>query len=69
MVIGAKALGIDLQPIGFDTDRQETLIESPVALLSKIANALEESRKAQRFAAGFEQAREEISQKLLGPAR
>jgi hypothetical protein len=66
---GAVGLRIDLQGLGFDTDRQQDLIEQPAALLSKVAHALEESRKAERFAAGVERASEEIRQKRLGPAR
>ena len=65
---GAVGLRIDLQGLGFDTDRQQDLIEQPAALLSKVAHALEESRKAERFAAGVERASEEIRQKRLGPA-
>ena len=51
MAAGAVGLRIDLQGLGFDTNRQQDLIEQPAALLSKVAHALEESRKAERFAA------------------
>ena len=68
VVAGARGLRLDVEELGFDTDRGLELLEQPAALLSKVAHALEESRKAQRFAGGVERANDEIRQKRLGPA-
>ena len=67
-VAGAKGLGIDLQALGFDTDRRRDLIANPEALISHVAQSQEQARKTQRFAEALEEAGRETRRKLLGPA-
>jgi hypothetical protein len=69
IVAGARGLKLDVMEIGFDTDRRSELIKRPAVLLARVGDALEESRRAQRFARGVERANEEIRQKLLGPGQ
>ena len=66
VVASARRLRLDFEELGLDTLQRPDLIDKPAALLSKVAHALEEARKAARFAAGVERASEEIRQKLLG---
>ncbi len=66
---GAKGLGIDLQVLGFDTDRRQDLLTSPEALISHVAHSQEQARHAHRFALGLEGAGQEAGRKLLGPLR
>ena len=66
---GARGLGIDLQVLGFDTDRRQDLLRSPEALISHVAYLQEQARHAQRFVLALEDAGQEASRKLLGPAR
>ncbi len=67
VVAGARGLGIDLEPLGFDTDRRADLVGSPDALISRIAYAQEQSRHDQRFAVMLEEASRDVRHKLLGP--
>jgi len=45
VIAGVRALGIDLQPLGFDTDRRKDLIKSPEALIARVAYAQEFARQ------------------------
>ena len=69
IVAGARGLGIDLEPLGFDTGLRGDLLTSPEALISHVAHAQEQSSRAQRFARALESAGQEARRKLLGPAR
>ena len=44
-ITGARALGIDLQPLGFDTDRRKDLIKCPETLIARVAYAQEFARQ------------------------
>jgi hypothetical protein len=64
---GARGLGIDLQALGFDTDRRQDLLASPEALVSHVAYSQEQARRSQRFALGLEDAGQDARRKLLAP--
>ena len=67
VVAGARRLGIDLEALGFDSERRDDLLKSPVALISHVAISLEHSRRTQRFAHALEAAGQEATRKLQGP--
>jgi hypothetical protein len=68
VVAGARRLGIDLEPLGFDTDSRSTFLRDPEALIGRIANTQAQSRRASRFAAALVVAGEQARNKLLrGP--
>lgn len=69
VVEGARRLGIDLEALGFDTDHRADLIERPDVLISRIAHAQEQSRRAQRFALALDEASQDARRKLLGLPR
>jgi hypothetical protein len=69
VVAGAKGLGLDVEGLGFDTSLRTTLVSDPAALVSKVAHALEQSRKSERFARQSDEANQDIRRKLLGPAK
>jgi len=69
VVAGARGLGIDLEALGFDTDRRADLVVSPDVLISRIAYTQEQARREQRFAAALEEAGQEARRKLVEPAR
>jgi len=69
VVAGARGLGIDLEVLGFDTDRRADLVGSPDALISRVAYAQEQARREQRFAVSLEEASQEARRKLLGAPR
>ena len=69
VVAGAKGLGIDLEPLGFDSERRGDLLRSPEALISHVAHSQEQSRQEQRFAVALEAAGQEARRKMQGPAR
>lgn len=69
VVAGAKGLGIDLEALGFDTDRRADLVGEPEVLISRVAYSQEQARKAQRFARALQEAGEQAGRKLLGPPR
>jgi len=69
VVEGARGLGIDLEVLGFDTNRRADLLGSPEALISRVAYAQEQARREQRFAISLEEASQEARRKLLGPYR
>ncbi len=69
IVAGARGLGIDLEALGFDTDRRADLVGTPEVLISWVAHAQEQARRGQRFAVALEEASEEARRKLLGPPR
>jgi hypothetical protein len=45
VVAGARGLGIDLEALGFDTNRRADLVQSPEALISRVAYAQEQARR------------------------
>ena len=65
VVEGAKSLGIDLEALGFDTDRRKDLLRDPHALISRVAYAQEQSRKSDRFVKALEYAGQAARQKML----
>ena len=67
-IAGAKGLGIDLEVLGFDTNRRSELVASPEALLSHVAHSQEQARRGQRFAQALVDAGQHAQRKLLGPA-
>ena len=67
--MGAKGLGIDLQALGFDTERRPDLISSPEALISFVAQTQDIARRSSRFARALEGAEQDAQRKLLGPSR
>jgi hypothetical protein len=69
VVAGARGLGIDLEALGFDTDRRADLIRDPNVLISRVAYPQEQARREQRFALALEEASQEARRKLLGPTR
>lgn len=66
---GARGLGIDLQALGFDTDRRHDLLTRPEALVSHVAHSQEQARRSQRFALGLDDAGQDARRKLLGPPK
>ena len=64
VIEGAKSLGLDLVPLGFDTDKRNDLIGMPGILLAHVANTLEVSKRHARFAHALLKASEEISEKM-----
>jgi hypothetical protein len=68
VVEGARGLGIDVEALGFDSDRRADLLKSPEALISHVAHAQEQARRAERFAGALEEAVEQARRKLLGPS-
>jgi hypothetical protein len=50
IIEGAKRLGLDIQPLGFDTDRRADLISVPENLVMHVANTQEVSRRGNQFA-------------------
>ena len=69
VIAGARGLGIDLQALGFDTDRRADLIGSPEVLISHVVNTQEAVRQEQRFVVALEDAVQEVRRNLLGPPR
>lgn len=65
VLAGARGLGIDLEPLGFDTERREDLVRSPEALIARVVNSQEQARHAQRFAAALGEASQEARRKIL----
>lgn len=66
MISGARGLGLDLMPLGFDSNYRSDLIASPELLVSHVSNALAEARKAGRFARALQDASREAQLKLHG---
>ena len=67
VVHGARQLGIDLEPLGFDTDRRSDLVSDPEALIARVAYQQEETGRSQRFARALAQAGSEAVAKLSVP--
>ncbi len=67
VIAGARALGIDLEALGFDTEQRADLVGKPEVLISRVAYSQEQARKAQRFAGALQEAGEQARRKLLGP--
>lgn len=65
VVEGARRLGLDVVPLGFDTEHRRDLVTQPEALVSHVANSLDESRRGQRFARVLLEAGREADRKLL----
>jgi hypothetical protein len=66
MISGARGLGLDLMPLGFDSNYRSNLIASPELLISHVSNALAEARRAGRFAHALQDANRETQLKLHG---
>lgn len=65
VIRAAASLGLDLTPLGFDTDRRNDLISKPECLLAHVANTIAVSRKSQNFANAIANAGEESRKKWL----
>ncbi len=65
-IAGARALGLDLEALGFDTDRRNDLIKFPEALISRVAYAQEQARHGQKFFKALADASQEAREKLIG---
>jgi hypothetical protein len=66
---GAKAFGLDLEQLGFDTPDRDDLVNQPMALLSHVSNALTQARDSHRFAKALDEAGREAMLKLPPPER
>ncbi len=64
LINGAKKLGIDLVPFGFDTDMREEFIKRPHTLLGYVSDSMERSRKEILFAKMLIDSGEMIQNKL-----
>ena len=64
VVAGARGLGIDLEALGFDTDRRGDLVGDPAVLISRVAYSQEQARRARRFAGALQDAGEQARRKL-----
>jgi hypothetical protein len=65
VVAGARGLGIDLEALGFDTERRADLIRDPEALIARVVYSQEQARRTQRFAGALEEAGQQARRKLL----
>lgn len=68
LVEGARGLGIELEAIGFDGVHRAVLLRNPGALISHVANSLEQARLALRFATALEAAGAEAHHKVSSSA-
>lgn len=68
IIEGAKRLGLDIEPIGFDTDRRTDLISMPENLVMHVANTQEVSRRGNRFAQLMLKSSNDASLKILKQA-
>lgn len=68
VIDGALGLGINLEPLGFDTERRGDLVRSADALISHIAHAQEQARRGQKFALVLEQAAQAARRKIAPPS-
>jgi hypothetical protein len=50
VIAGARGLGIDLEPLGFDTEHRQDLVRSPDILIARVAYSQEQARRHQSFA-------------------
>ena len=63
IIEGAKKLGLDLVPLGFDTPRRADLIAQPENLQAHISNTLEASRREERFAKALVKVGKDVASK------
>ena len=63
IIEGAKKLGLDLIPLGFDTPRRADLIARPENLQAHISNTLEASRREERFAKALVKVGKDVASK------
>ena len=68
IIAGAKRLGLDIEPLGFDTDRRQDLITNPENLVMHVANTLEVSRRGNHFARLLLESSSEASIKAIKQA-
>ncbi|MBN1782730.1 hypothetical protein JW948_16460 [bacterium] len=69
VIKGAKDLGIDIEILGFDTDRRGNIIENPESLIDYFADAQEKARREKRFAKSLNKAGQDAFGKFFGPSR
>ena len=69
VIAGARGLGIDLEPLGFDTEHRQDLVRSPDALIARVAYSQEQARRHQSFALALADASEDARRKLSPPSR
>lgn len=65
VIEGAKRLGLDIEPLGFDTDRRQDLISNPENLVMHVANTQEVSKQGTRFSRLLLESSNDASNKLL----
>lgn len=65
VIEGARNLGINLESLGFDTDRRMDLVRDPDALISRVAYSQEQARREQKFAFLLKEASQAAERKLL----
>jgi hypothetical protein len=61
---GARKLGIELVPLGFDTSRREDLISNPENLLAHVSNTLQVSKQERLFADTIVKAGQQMALKM-----
>ncbi|MDP2930265.1 MAG: hypothetical protein Q8N56_01490 [bacterium] len=64
LIQGAKKLGIDLVPVGFDSDLKKEFIEQPHSLFNHVLGEITRSRTENSFAMTIRKTEEEIEKKL-----
>jgi hypothetical protein len=64
VIEGAKRLGIDVVPLGFDTERRGDLISNPENLVMHIAKTQEVCKRENRFAQTLLESSKEVSLKV-----
>ena len=69
IVAGARGLGIDLEALGFDSERRADLLKNPDILISHVAHTQEQMQRAQHFALALEEAGQQAKLKLKEPTR
>jgi hypothetical protein len=65
VIEGAKRLGLDIEPLGFDTERRADLISMPENLVMHVANTQDVSRRGDRFARLLLESSNDASRKML----
>jgi len=64
VIEGAKRLGIDVVPLGFDTERRDDLISNPENLVMHVANTQEVCKRENHFAQILLESSKEVSSKI-----
>jgi len=65
VIEGAKRMGLDIIPLGFDTSLRIALISNPENLVMHVANAQEVCRRENRFARVLLESSKETSSKII----